>query len=102
MLYEVSELETTARKLMTEVFERGWKDWGLAERVLAKAFMADHASERSREDWVRLGEVLENVEFKHSAQPQIKRAFNRMVRAGYLYSKVKGDTRNYGIHFNKD
>ena len=88
----------TAERMMSEVRERGWEDWGLVERVLAKAFLADWYSERPRSDWVRLAEALESVTLQKS-EKTVKRAFNRMVRAGYLYSCAGRNERNYGINF---
>jgi len=95
-------MEVQARTTMGEALERGWNDWGLIERVLAKAFMADWATERPRSEWIRLAEALEGIEFNNlyceNIDKRVKKAFNRMVRAGYLYSSNIKGKRSYGIN----
>ena len=98
--------EKDARQIMYHAFERGWNDkkWGFVERVLAKAFMADFFSSRPKNEWVKLGEALENVEFKNlnvdDVEKRVDQAFNRMVRAGYLLSYNKRGKRYYEINFD--
>jgi hypothetical protein len=103
---DVCELELKAREICGNLFERGWDDYGIVERVLAKAFLADWSSERTAQEWVNLAEILENVtlsEVDYAQDPlmalddRLKKAFKRMVREGYLYSRTSRGKRYYGL-----
>lgn len=99
---ELGSMEKEARGIVYEIRERSFEgDWGYAERVLANAFKADLYSERTREKWVALADVLENDNLgKPENEARVKKAFNRMVRAGYLYSRIAhGGKRYYGLHY---
>lgn len=106
---EVGDIEKEAREITGNLFERGWDDWGLVERVVAKALKADYYSERTMVEWIELANILERTSIDVKDEETLKRvknAFNRMVRGGYLYSKAgsaftKGK-RVYGINYTRD
>ena len=59
---ELGNLEIQARTIAYKIRERSFDDdWSMAERILASAFQADWSSQRTREDWVNLAEVLTHV-----------------------------------------
>ena len=98
--FAVSDMEKQARDIMGKAFDYSFEndnDWGITERVIIKAFLADWSSERDRDSWTTLAVALERF---HTDEEKTKRAYRRLVKDGYLYSKAgsKGK-RNYGINF---
>lgn len=101
---ELGRIELIAREMVFDIRERGFDgDWGLIERHLASAFLASYHTERTRDDWMNLADALHGKlrMVDEDRKDRYKKSFNRLVRAGFLYSKAgKSGERVYGLHFD--
>ena len=101
-MVEVTDIEKEARYILGNLFERGWDDWGLIERITAKAMQADYYSARTKEDWLKVAQALESMTLKNDKETKdlIKTSFNRMVRGGYLRSRMSDGERVYEVAYS--
>jgi len=101
-LLEVHEFELKTREIMSEAWElanvqtKSWNE-AMVQMSLARAFIAAHSLSNTAASWHKLAEALnQGISWDIELTQKV---LSRMVRKGYLRSRVNSGTRLYEVNY---